>query len=565
MTTLDQTTPPARRVRPRHLAVLLVSLALATLTTVLVEDGTQQVFIWLAAVYVYAAAGFLLLSALEVRAAARAELEQRARRREPEEVVVARAVREERRQLAVDIRTVLQQTLHEVHAGAARLLIDPDQHAREVGRLRERTHLATSELRRLLGILRVAEEGPGPEPQEPPAGTDAAPGLPRPPRKDVVQALVLGALALVECWINQRHRFGELDPAVMATVLAALLFVGRSVTPVLTATAQSLLYAIAFWAGAPVMSGVWMVRAVGAVIWRNAAAAPRVRELASALLLAATVVATRGEEPVIGVVASVAVVVMALLGGLLVGRDRHVQRVTDEAVEARRRADAEAVRVAVAAERVRVARELHDVISHSMGIIAVQLNVLDVAPDETARRQAVRSIWASSREAMRELDDVNAFQDSPGARGPRTLADVEELVDRVRASGVRVDLSVKGDPGPEDMAVVYRVLQEALTNTMQHAPGARVRVGLRHGPGGTHITVADDGPGPTSAKPHRFGLVGLAERVSLRGGTLESGPGGPEGGFRLSVHLPVQDRAQGGAGHHDGSERGRACQSAGGG
>lgn len=558
---MDHPAAPARRIRPPHVAVLVASLVLATLTTFLAEDGTE-ILIWIAAVYVYAAAGLLVLSALEVRATTRAAQEQNARRREPAEIVVARAVRDERRALALDIRAVLQQTLKEIHAGAGRLLTDPARHPGESIRLRERTHLATSELRRLLGILRVAEEDPAP-----PAPAQAHPEEPtllRPPRSDVVQALVLAALALTEGWFNQRHRSGEPDPAVLTTTaLVALLFVGRTMAPVITATAQSLVYALSFWAGAPVMSGVWMVRGVGAVLWGNAAAAPRVPALASALLLAATVVATRGQEPPLGVAASVAVVVVALVGGILVGRDRLVQRRLEESVAASRAADAEAVRVAVAAERVRVARELHDVISHSVGIIAVQLNVLDVAPDEEARRQAVRNIWVSSREAMRELDDVNAFPDSPGRHGPRTLADVSSLVDRVRATGVEVDLSVRGTPGPEEMSVVYRILQEAITNTMQHAPGARVQIRLAHGPDGTDVVVIDDGPGPTAAGPHRFGLVGLAERVALRGGTLESGPGGTQGGFRVTVHLPVQEQDRGGAGGHDGSARGWARQGAG--
>lgn len=346
-------------------------------------------------------------------------------------------------------------------------------------------------------------------------------------------------LALLECWLNQRHRLGVLDPSVMVTTaLAAAAFVGRTTAPVMTAVAQSLIFAVGFWAGAPVMSGVWLVRGVGGTIWANAAGAPGARPVSAALLLSTTVLATRAEEPPIGVLATLGVVVVALLGGLLVGRGRERQRrAATEALELERAREA-TVRRAVAAERIRMARELHDVISHSVGLIAVQLNVLDVAPGRSARDRALRNIHASSGEAMRELSDLNTFQDSPGTSGPRTLTDLESLVRRVRRAGRQVDLSVLGEPPQAVLPVVYRILQEALTNTLLHAPGARVQVRVEQDGAGTRLLVADDGPGAASPRPHRFGLVGLAERVALFGGTLESGTAGESGGFVVRAHIP---------------------------
>lgn len=546
---MDPSAARWRRPRPQDIAVLGVSLLLATATTLLAHEE-DELLLWLAAVYVYTAAGFLLLSGQRIRRATRDEL-ARLGRGEPHEVVTARAVREERRRLAVDIRTVLQETLAEVHTASTRVLAAPHLHDVELPRLRERTQLATSELRRLLGILRVAEDSPDPGPppggaghdERQPGGDGRQPGAarPRPPRGDLLQAGVLAALALAECWLNQRHREGVLDPAVMVTtVLAAAAFAGRTVAPVLTAVVQSLIFAVSFWAAAPVMSGVWLVRGVGAVVWANMAAAPRVREVAAALLLSATVLATRGSEPLLGVIASNGVVLVALLGGLVAGRDRRRQESVAARALAQRRGAEEAVRRAVTAERVRVARELHDVISHGVGLIAVQLNVLDVAKDDTERTRALRNINSTSASALRELDDVNTFPDSPGARGPRTWQEIEALVDRVRAAGAQVDLTVTGRPPEEHLPVTYRILQESLTNTMQHAGGARVRIRLDHTTEGTRITVVDDGPGPTEVRQHRFGLVGLTERIALEGGTLESGAAGPEGGFCLRAVLPAR-------------------------
>src|SRR5690606_10967084 len=155
-----------------------------------------------------------------------------------------------------------------------------------------------------------------------------------------------------------------------------------------------LIFAVAFWLGAPVMSGVWLVRGVGAVLWRTASGIPGRAELGAALLLATTVLASRQQEPPLGVAATAAVVVVSLIGGLLRSRTARRSAAAAEAATLLRRRTADEVAMAVTAERVRMARELHDVVSHSVGLISMQLNVLEVATTTEARVRALRDVVA---------------------------------------------------------------------------------------------------------------------------------------------------------------------------
>ncbi|MFB9732793.1 sensor histidine kinase [Ornithinimicrobium kibberense] len=542
-------------------AVVLTGCALATLT-LLLTSPESPVLLWFAAAYVWSVAGLVLGDVLAARRALRdEEARLRADAGVSSHVLADRAVHEERRRLAVDIRGVLVDTLTQVRDGAERALTRPagDAGAGDAGAgdalvasLRTRTQVATSELRRLLGILRVADGTDGPvhdpvneQEEVPPAAgparaTDQAW---RPPRRDVVETAVIVALGAAEAVINTSARDGAVAVGVVvATVLAAGAFVGRTVAPVVTAVVQSLVFAVASWLGAPVMSGVWLVRGVGAVLWRTASGAPGRAELGAALLLATTVLASRQQEPALGVGATAAVVVMALTGGLLRSRTARRSAAATEAATLLRRRTAHEVALAVTAERVRMARELHDVVSHSVGLISMQLNVLEVATTPEARVRALRDVVATSDEALRELTPLDRFEEMP-AVGPRTVEDVLALVDRVRATGGCVGLTLVGEPPATQMGVVYRVLQEALTNTMQHAPGADVAVRVRTTADGTWLSVHDDGPGPAGQPVRRYGMVGLRERVALAGGTLEAGGDATRGGFRVDAFLPAPTRA----------------------
>lgn len=225
--------------------------------------------------------------------------------------------------------------------------------------------------------------------------------------------------------------------------------------------------------------------------------------------------------------------------------------------EADERANVESQRAArvLAEERLLIARELHDVMAHSMSVIAVQAgvgaHVLDEHPDQA--RAALDAISATSRGALGEMRRLLAvLRDGDGARAHQPapgLADVQQLVEDVRAAGVPVELAVDGTESATNAAMeasAYRVVQEALTNVIKHAGNpSRVDVRLSHGGGTLTVEVVDDGRGAAAVgvtdkgRPPGscHGLIGMRERVELWGGRLEAGPVSG-GGYRVRATLP---------------------------
>ena len=182
------------------------------------------------------------------------------------------------------------------------------------------------------------------------------------------------------------------------------------------------------------------------------------------------------------------------------------------------------------------ARELHDVVSHAVGVIAVQAGAAEVSwPDdpETVRR-AIAVIDATALSALAELDRLQ-----PEVRQQRSLEDLWALVGRIRAAGTEVELTMVGEPPPDAVVVVYRVVQESLTNVVRHAPGAGVHVAITCDASRTMVQVVDNGPGPEGSSDRGYGLIGLAERVRFAGGTLEIGRGPGSTGFRVEAILPM--------------------------
>jgi signal transduction histidine kinase len=213
------------------------------------------------------------------------------------------------------------------------------------------------------------------------------------------------------------------------------------------------------------------------------------------------------------------------------------------------RAREELARRAVTEERLRIARELHDVVAHSMSIIAVQsgvgVHVLDSQPEEA--RKALAAVEATSRQAlveMRRLLGVLRQEAEPrGSLAPAPgLAEVEALAAEVARAGVRVEVRIEGTPTelPAGLDLsAYRIVQEALTNVVRHAGPATARVAVRYAPGEVAVEVVDDGHGgDPGAEGH--GIPGMRERAALYGGTLEAGPL-PGGGFRVAATLPLEE------------------------
>jgi signal transduction histidine kinase len=204
---------------------------------------------------------------------------------------------------------------------------------------------------------------------------------------------------------------------------------------------------------------------------------------------------------------------------------------------------------AVAGERARVARELHDVLAHNLSVMVIQAaaarRVVDRDPHAAA--QAAELISRTGREAMTELRYVfgPVRKEDGAALGAPGLAHLDELASRAHRAGLPVDLQIEGSPAKlppgADMAA-YRVVQEALTNTLKHAGGARATVIVRYEPGDVVLEVLDDGAGPNGngslVDSGGHGLVGMRERVALYGGRLEAGRR-RGGGFAVRARLPV--------------------------
>jgi signal transduction histidine kinase len=237
-----------------------------------------------------------------------------------------------------------------------------------------------------------------------------------------------------------------------------------------------------------------------------------------------------------------------------------VRRRTDQAValavhaQELEQSQAERERAAVAQERDRIARELHDIIAHSVSVMTIQAGaveeVLDRDPDKA--RQAAASIRRTGRQGeveLRRLLGLLRDEDStvqPLAPQPG-LADLDHLLDSVRRSGLDVRLTVDGTPRTLPAAVdlsAFRVVQEALTNTLKHARASAASVGVRYGTDAVDIEVVDDGvPGAGDDGPGGgHGLAGMRERVALYGGELDFGHA-PTGGFRVHALLPVDGQS----------------------
>ena len=207
----------------------------------------------------------------------------------------------------------------------------------------------------------------------------------------------------------------------------------------------------------------------------------------------------------------------------------------------------ERARVAAADERTRIARELHDVIAHSMTVIVVQAEaateMLDHEP--TLAREPLEQIQKIGRDSLGEMRRLLGVLRRSGGLAEHTpqpgLDDLPTLVESARDSGLDVSLTVEGDqrdlpPGADVSA--FRIVQEALTNTMKHAHAATVVVRLRYADVLT-LEIEDDGKGSTSDAPGGHGLIGMRERASMYGGTLTAGPA-EHGGFAVQVTLPLE-------------------------
>lgn len=230
-----------------------------------------------------------------------------------------------------------------------------------------------------------------------------------------------------------------------------------------------------------------------------------------------------------------------------------------EQEEQRARETAERAQRGVAEERLRIARELHDVVAHSLSVIAVQSgvgsHVIDEHPEQA--KQALAAVESTSRSALDELRRLLGVLRREDADGPDlsptpSITDLVALVDQIREMGVPIDLRIDAQalqrlPSLVELSV-YRIVQEALTNVVKHAPGARTRVEIRRDRDEVVVEVNDDGastlaPYAAPSPVEHHGIIGMRERAALFNGSLEAGPR-PGGGFRVVARIPIRGESE---------------------
>ncbi|MEU8629235.1 sensor histidine kinase [Streptomyces sp. NPDC048669] len=243
-------------------------------------------------------------------------------------------------------------------------------------------------------------------------------------------------------------------------------------------------------------------------------------------------------------VVALTAVVAWLVGGSAYETRRHGESLAERAAEQ-----------AVVAERLRIAREMHDMVAHSVGIIALQAGaaarVVHTQPE--AAREAMSAVETAGRETLSGLRRMLGAlrQDGPVPEGPEReaaplhpaegLADVDRLARATTAAGVRVEVRWRGErrPLPPDIDLsAFRIIQESVTNVVRHAATGSCRVSVEYGTEELGIEVADRGRGPGKVADTGFGLIGMRERVALLHGEFTAAPR-PEGGFRVTARLPV--------------------------
>jgi signal transduction histidine kinase len=367
-------------------------------------------------------------------------------------------------------------------------------------------------------------------------------------------ALALSLPALVHAATNGRLAIG-LGLLPFATV--PLLWRRRRPGTVLVVLAGSLAVAAAAGRAAPTGAGViFAVYAAARYGGERVRAATSVAAIAVTLTAFGLLLATgRGKLlPRLSAPVALGVGGAWALGEVTRTRQAYLAEVERRAERLEHERD-EHARLAAEQERIRIARELHDVVTHHVSAIAVQA----AAAHSTSRHRperALQTLGLIERTARTTLGELRTLLgvlragEDPAPLAPLqphpSIGRLDELVAQAEAAGVAVDTEVRGGPAALDAVVelgAYRVLQEALTNVMKHAPGSRATVVVDYGASELTVAVTDDGPGRGRPGASGHGLVGMRERVELAGGELRAGPM-PRGGFRVEARLPLAGATQ---------------------
>jgi signal transduction histidine kinase len=370
-------------------------------------------------------------------------------------------------------------------------------------------------------------------------------------RGDLALAALLTAFGVIELWVVD---VGPKPVAVPAVVVGGAALYWRRVAPLTVAAvffgavaAESLLGVSLERPDAPLLMALVSVYTIGAYLALREA----LIGLAVALVGIWIGVASQTARGYSDFVFTLIVVA----AGWLVGRGMHGRvRQTAELAERTLRLEQEREserRAAIDEERRRIARDLHDVIAHSVSVMVVQAGAAEdvFERDPAAVLEPIRAVQETGRAALVEISRLLGLLRDDGAElglapQPR-LDDLGELAEQMRTAGLIVALRLEGEPRPLPLGVdlsVYRIAQEALTNTLKHADGAAAELVLRYRERDVELEVTDDGAGTENGHRGGHGLIGMRERMLLYGGIVEAGPQA-NGGWTVHARLPAGEDA----------------------
>lgn len=513
--------------RPDRVDVAIVAAAVvAAGAATLALD--QTVAEWVFFGVLGAAAGFVARALVAAWRSERRERQraERARSLQPTEAA-AEAVRRERVRMADDIAASLR-----AHLIAVRDLASQPS-AESARRIHGLSRQAASELRRHLGLLRDASE---PETTT----QDASEHRAALSFGDLVLGALTAAIALVEASAYRATETGLAErgwATVALTVATAFAVTWRRAAPVIACWAAACGFALGVAVDEGVLPGVWLLIGAGGLLWGTLARPGRAMRdtVAGVVLVAAAGASTSLTDPDNATITWLLLVTLAVIAGGI-GTARQLAARSAREASAHEAVIGQASREAVSAERAAFARELHDTVSHAVGLIAMQAAAAEVTwyDDEAGARRSLETIAATAAATLADLDRLR-----PGAVAvDRQPEDLLALIARIESAGIAVKTEGLDLIPAEALPVAYRVIQESLTNVLRHAGGASARVEVRRGPDCARITVADNGPGGSAGADRGYGLVGLRERVEFAGGSLRTGSE-ESGGFVVEAVLPA--------------------------
>lgn len=369
--------------------------------------------------------------------------------------------------------------------------------------------------------------------------------------------MVAGLLVLAwfEIWVEPIFQTGMPGPRLPLTLFATVALVPllvRRTFPLMALTVMCLGMVAVGLVGDPDQSTfVLLLGLLVATFSLSARAGPRDALIGAAVVVAATIVfelLTFGQKSLVDVV----VPALFLAGAWIAGKEVHRQRrwAGEEAEHARLLARTHQLEMhaAVAAERTRIARELHDVVAHAISVMGIQAGAArrTLPPGQTEQHDALLDVERLGREALEEmhrmLGVLRTPEDEPLVSPLPDFAQLPALAADARRTGVGVGLEVAEglDRLPQGLQLTaYRIVQEALTNVRKHAQAHSVQVGITRSGQDLEVIVADDGIGVAGEPAPGNGLIGMRERVAIHHGTLYAGPGDGQG-FLVRALLPVQ-------------------------